>query len=269
MPVSEPHVPAPATKWVMRPGRLAPQLGPRRLLVGGRVVRVGVLVGAERVELVGQSLGDLVVALRVVGRDGHRAHDDFGAVRASAATPSRAPSCRSSRTRTCSRVGRRRSPDRHPVLPLVGSTIVPPGRSDPSRSAARIISSAGRSFDEPPGFVVSIFMASTQGSCSTSIIRRRRTIGVLPISSVTESAISVPSRRGSAMRPSVPLSCRRSDPDGGWRRRRDASGSGTSASCRRTSRTPDRRGCGSVRRPPSRPVPAGDRSGRASIPCRD
>ena len=55
-----------------------------------------------------------------------------------------------------------------PVLPLVGSTIVPPGRSRPSRSAARIISSAGRSFDEPPGLVVSIFIASTLGIRSTS-----------------------------------------------------------------------------------------------------
>ena len=64
-----------------------------------------------------------------------------------------------------------------PVLPLVGSTIVPPGCSRPSRSAARIISSAGRSFDEPPGLVVSIFMASTLGICSISLIRRSRTSG--------------------------------------------------------------------------------------------
>ncbi len=81
MPVSEPHVPAPATKWVMRPDVWRHSSGPGGLLVGRRVVRVGVLVGAERVELGGQPLGDLVVALRVVGWDGDRADDDLGAVR--------------------------------------------------------------------------------------------------------------------------------------------------------------------------------------------
>ena len=50
------------------------------------------------------------------------------------------------------------------MLPLVGSTIVPPGWSSPSRSACRIISNAGRSFDDPPGLEVSIFIASTHGS---------------------------------------------------------------------------------------------------------
>ena len=64
------------------------------------------------------------------------------------------------------------------MLPLVGSTIVPPGRSKPSRSAWRIISNAGRSFDEPPGLDVSIFIASTQGNASISLTRLRRTSGV-------------------------------------------------------------------------------------------
>ena len=62
------------------PGRLAPDLGPGGLLVGQRVGRVGVLVGAEGVELVGQPVGDRVVALRVLGRHGDRAHHDLGAV---------------------------------------------------------------------------------------------------------------------------------------------------------------------------------------------
>ncbi len=88
-----------------------------------------------------------------------------------------------------------------PVLPLVGSTIVPPGRSRPSRSAATIISSAGRSLDEPPGLPVSIFIASTLGICSSSLIRFIRTRGVLPIRSITESAIAVPSSRASPMTP--------------------------------------------------------------------
>ena len=87
-----------------------------------------------------------------------------------------------------------------PVLPLVGSTIVPPGCNEPSRSAARIISSAGRSFDDPPGLLVSIFIASTAGNCSISIVRFIRTSGVPPIRSITESAICVPSSRASAMR---------------------------------------------------------------------
>ena len=105
-----------------------------------------------------------------------------------------------------------------PVLPLVGSTMVPPGRSSPSRSAARIISSAGRSFDEPPGLVVSIFIASTHGSASTSLRRARRTSGVLPIRSMTESAISVPARRSSLVDP-CPITRRVPAPvTGGWTR---------------------------------------------------
>ena len=38
-----------------------------------------------------------------------------------------------------------------PVLPEVGSTIVPPGLSAPLRSASSIIDSAMRSLIEPPG----------------------------------------------------------------------------------------------------------------------
>src|SRR5437763_5067463 len=38
-----------------------------------------------------------------------------------------------------------------PVLPEVGSTIVPPGLSFPSRSACSIIARPIRSFTEPPG----------------------------------------------------------------------------------------------------------------------
>ena len=41
------------------------------------------------------------------------------------------------------------------MLPLVGSTITPPGFSRPARSAASIIGSAMRSFTEPPGFMCS------------------------------------------------------------------------------------------------------------------
>ena len=67
------------------PAGLAPHLGPGGLLVGQRVVGVGVLVGAERVALVGEPLGDLVVALRILRRHGDRAHDHLGAVGRAAA----------------------------------------------------------------------------------------------------------------------------------------------------------------------------------------
>ncbi len=97
------------------------------------------------------------------------------------------------------------------MLPLVGSTIVSPGFSSPSRSAARIISSAGRSFDDPPGLVVSIFIASTHLMPWISLVRRSRTNGVLPTRSSTLSAIDVPCNLASAdsspqgMRASVPV----------------------------------------------------------------
>ena len=37
------------------------------------------------------------------------------------------------------------------MFPLVGSTIVPPGRSAPDRSAASTMRTAMRSFTDPPG----------------------------------------------------------------------------------------------------------------------
>ena len=46
------------------------------------------------------------------------------------------------------------------MLPEVGSTIVPPGFSCPSRSAASIIASPIRSFTDPPGFRYSSFARS-------------------------------------------------------------------------------------------------------------
>src|SRR6266404_289075 len=70
-----------------------------------------------------------------------------------------------------------------PVLPEVGSTIVPPGFSFPSRSAASIIGRPMRSFTEPPGFRYSSFAricAPPRGESFSS-----RTIGVAPTSSST------------------------------------------------------------------------------------
>ena len=53
-----------------------------------------------------------------------------------------------------------------PVLPEVGSTIVPPGRSAPDASAASTIRSAMRSLTDPPGLKYSTL-------ASTSARRRR------------------------------------------------------------------------------------------------
>src|SRR5687768_9203709 len=76
-----------------------------------------------------------------------------------------------------------------PVLPLVGSTIVPPGLSLPSRSAASIRASAARSLIDPPGLSASIF--ATIGVFSDFPSRERRTSGVSPTASRIESLISV------------------------------------------------------------------------------
>ena len=64
------------------------------------------------------------------------------------------------------------------MLPLVGSTIVPPGFSFPSCSAASIIASPIRSLTLPPGFMNSS-LASSVGSRSAPT-RWSRTSGVLP-----------------------------------------------------------------------------------------
>src|SRR5215472_4856170 len=70
-----------------------------------------------------------------------------------------------------------------PVFPEVGSTIVPPGRSFPSRSAASIIASPIRSLFDPPGFMNSSFARIVPGTSRD--MRSRRTIGVKPTRSIT------------------------------------------------------------------------------------
>ena len=67
------------------------------------------------------------------------------------------------------------------MLPEVGSTIVPPGSSFPSRSAASIIVIAIRSLIEPPGFRNSSFASTVAASSGTTFWSR--TSGVLPTSS--------------------------------------------------------------------------------------
>src|SRR3989442_15022611 len=68
-----------------------------------------------------------------------------------------------------------------PVLPLVGSTSVPPGLSAPRRSASSTMATAMRSLTLPPGFIDSIFAITVAPSGSGK--RLRRTMGVCPMSS--------------------------------------------------------------------------------------
>jgi len=72
-----------------------------------------------------------------------------------------------------------------PVLPLVGSTMVPPGPSRPAFSASSTMRSAMRSFTLPPGLKYST-LASTVAD-SPAVTLRSRTSGVLPINSTTLS----------------------------------------------------------------------------------
>src|SRR5919197_5162580 len=75
-----------------------------------------------------------------------------------------------------------------PVLPDVGSMIVPLGRSRPSRSAASISRIATRSLIEPPGLKYST-LATTWGATPWAM-RESRISGVLPIVSRIESLMS-------------------------------------------------------------------------------
>jgi hypothetical protein len=85
-----------------------------------------------------------------------------------------------------------------PVLPEVGSMIVPPGRSAPEASAASTMRSAMRSFTDPPGLKYST-LASTAGAPapwpSARVTVRSLSSGVLPTSSISDSwtCISHPS----------------------------------------------------------------------------
>src|SRR5919106_159490 len=78
-----------------------------------------------------------------------------------------------------------------PVLPDVGSTIVPPARRRPARSPASIIRSPIRSLTLPPGFSISS-LARIVGR-TPEATRPSRTIGVLPTASrKVSSAIPAP-----------------------------------------------------------------------------
>src|SRR5919107_1051102 len=95
-----------------------------------------------------------------------------------------------------------------PVLPLVGSTIVPPGCNAPLASAASTIRTAMRSFTEPPGLRYSS-LASTRGASGprSRVTEVSRTSGVLPTRSTTDSAYcTVPPRCGLVRSPVPPPS---------------------------------------------------------------
>ena len=69
------------------------------------------------------------------------------------------------------------------MLPDVGSTIVPPGLSSPSRSAASMMRVAMRSCDEPPGLSYSIFASTVARMPVVTLLSL--TSGVLPTRSRT------------------------------------------------------------------------------------
>ena len=75
-----------------------------------------------------------------------------------------------------------------PVLPDVGSTMVPPGLSLPSRSAASMSATATRSLIEPPGLSDSTL--ATSCGVRPAPRRDRRTSGVSPMASRIESLMS-------------------------------------------------------------------------------
>ena len=80
-----------------------------------------------------------------------------------------------------------------PVLPDVGSMIVPPGGSAPDASAASTMRSAIRSLTDPPGLKYST-LASTAGRWPppTSLVTARsRSSGVFPTSSIRDSCTCI------------------------------------------------------------------------------
>ena len=68
-----------------------------------------------------------------------------------------------------------------PMLPDVGSTMVPPSFSSPRATASSMIDRAGLSFTDPPGLHLSVL---TYTCVPGGAILLRRTMGVSPIVSV-------------------------------------------------------------------------------------
>src|SRR5689334_3536191 len=72
-----------------------------------------------------------------------------------------------------------------PVLPLVGSTMVPPGFSSPLCSAASIMRRAMRSFTDPPGLKYSTLARTVAWMPAVTLLSL--TSGVLPTRLIIES----------------------------------------------------------------------------------
>ena len=181
------------------PGRLRPQLGPGRLLVGQRVVRVGVLVGPEGVAA--PRSGARRPSSSSAGRRGRRRPGTRRPRRRrpAAARSSPVPPCRSSRTRSGSRAGRRRWPARRRCCrSSARRSCRPAGAGRRARRRASSPAPGGPSTSRR-GWSSPSSWPARSGSRSTSLIRLIRTSGVLPIRSSTESAIAVPARRSSPM----------------------------------------------------------------------
>ncbi len=73
------------------------------------------------------------------------------------------------------------------MLPLVGSTIVPPGFSSPLCSAASIMRRAMRSFTEPPGLKYSTLARTVAFRPPLVTLLSRTSGGVLPTRLIIES----------------------------------------------------------------------------------
>src|SRR5690349_12882037 len=74
-----------------------------------------------------------------------------------------------------------------PALPEVESRIVLPGTSCPVRSASTIMRRTGRSLTEPPGLNHSAFAYTSTARGRFRTTRVRRSSGVLPIRSSSDS----------------------------------------------------------------------------------
>src|SRR3954454_14915466 len=110
-----------------------------------------------------------------------------------------------------------------PVLPLVGSTIVSPGRSRPASSASRTMNSAGRSLMLPVGLRSSSLAQSRTGGAPSGTVgdsRGRPTSGVPPHASSRLSYRAIgsnafyPLKGGGALGRAAQQSGRGGEPEG-------------------------------------------------------
>ena len=164
---------------VERAAGLLPDLRRRHVVVRLRVRHVRVLVRLEAAgDLLGEARRDRVVALRRVVVDRRRRDHDLGAVRAQHRDLLLAHLVRHDEDAGGSPCAPRRWRGRRRCCPEVGSTIVPPGFSFPSRSAASIIARPIRSLTEPPGLRNSSF--ARMRAPPAGDMRSSRTIGVPP-----------------------------------------------------------------------------------------